>query len=48
MAATLIDRLPHEGDPRRLMEERLAQDVAVVSYLGVWWCNKLTLIWTLH
>ena len=35
MAATLIDRLPHKDDPRRPMEERLAQDVAVVSYLGV-------------
>ena len=38
MTATLIDRLPHKDDPRRLMEERLAQDVAVVSYLGTRWC----------
>ena len=35
MAVTLIDRLPHKDDPRRPMEKKLAQDVAVVSYLGV-------------
>ena len=39
MTATLIDRLPHKDDPRRITEERLAQDVAVVSYLGEWWCK---------
>jgi hypothetical protein len=35
ITATLIDRLLHKDDPPRLMEERLAKEVAVVSYLGV-------------
>ena len=30
------------------MEERLAKDVAVVSYLGVWCVNGLTLHWLFH
>jgi hypothetical protein len=44
VAATLIERLPHENDPRRLMEEKLAQGVATVSYLGVWWSRSIVYI----
>ena len=36
VAASLIERLRNENDPQRAMEESLAQDVAVVAYLGVW------------
>ena len=48
MTATLIDRLPHKDDPRRIMEERLAQDVAVVSYLGEWWYKWTDSTWTIY
>ena len=48
MTATLIDRLPHKDDPRRPIEERLARDVAVVSYLGVWWYKCTDTMWTIH
>ena len=34
MAASLIDHLPNEDDPQRPSEERLAQDVAAVSFIG--------------
>ncbi|KAF8154532.1 cytochrome P450 [Crassisporium funariophilum] len=34
LAATLIDRLPLQDDPKRAEEERLAQDVAAVAYVG--------------
>jgi len=43
VAATLIERLPDEGDPQRPMEEKLAQDVAAVAYVGMWSCK-----WTLN
>ena len=42
MAASLIERLPDENDPQRPMEERLAIDVAAVSYIGVCLCTKRT------
>ncbi|KAF8815532.1 cytochrome P450 [Phlegmacium glaucopus] len=34
VAASLIECLPDEDDPQRLIEESLAQDVAAVAYLG--------------
>ena len=48
MAATLINRLPNKDDPLRPAEERLAQDVAVVSYLGVWKCKWTQSTWTIQ
>ena len=39
VAATLIERLPDEDNPRRPMEEKIAQDVAAVAYVGVWLCK---------
>ena len=35
IAATLIERLPHEDDPQRPMEETLAQNVAATAYIGL-------------
>ena len=35
VTATLIERLPHEDDPQRPMEEMIAQDVGAVSYIGL-------------
>ena len=37
VAASLIERLPDDGDPRRPMEEILAQDVLFAAYVGTWW-----------
>jgi len=34
VAASLIERLPDEGDPQRFSEERIAKDVAWVTYAG--------------
>ena len=34
MAASLIERLPDPGDPQRAMEEKLAQDVVAMSFVG--------------
>ena len=42
MAAGLIERLPNENDPQRPMEEKIAQDVPAISFLGRW-CCKCTL-----
>ena len=36
VAATLIEQLPDEGDPQRPMEEKIAQNVAAVAYIGLW------------
>ena len=36
VAASLIERLPDEGDPKRSEEERIAKDVAWVVYAGAW------------
>ena len=36
VAASLIERLPDEGDPHRSREERIAKDVAWVTYAGTW------------
>ena len=41
LAATLIEQLPEEDDPQRPMEEKIAQNVAAVAYIGLWSC-KLT------
>ena len=37
MAASLIERLPDEGDPKRSSEESVAKDVVFVAYAGTWW-----------
>jgi len=34
VAASLIERLPHENDTQRSMEERIAREVTTVSYLA--------------
>ena len=34
VAAGLIERLPDESDPQRTMEEKVAQDVSVMSFIG--------------
>ena len=34
VAASLIERLPDEGDPRRSSEEMVAKDVVFVAYAG--------------
>ena len=36
VAASLIERLPHENDPKRPMEEKVAKEVGPVAYLGVY------------
>jgi len=35
VAATLIEGLPDEGDPRRAEEERIAKNVAAIAYGGM-------------
>jgi hypothetical protein len=37
VAASLIERLPDEGDPQRSREERVAKDVVFVAYIGAWY-----------
>ena len=39
VAATLIERLPDEDDPQRPTEEKIAQNVAAVAYVGLWSCK---------
>ena len=41
MAASLIERLPDQDDPRRPAEEKLVQDVVVVSFIGRYNVNGL-------
>ena len=41
MSASLIERLPAEEDPQQPMEERLMRQVAVVAYVGTWWCKMI-------
>jgi hypothetical protein len=41
VAATLIEQLPDEDDPQRPLEEKIAQDVAAVAYIGLLSCNGL-------
>ena len=36
IVAALIKHLPHEDDPQRSTEEKLAQDVAASAYVGLW------------
>ena len=36
IAATLIERLPDEDDPKRSTEKKIAQNVAALSYVGPW------------
>jgi hypothetical protein len=40
IAATLIEKLPDEDDPQRPMEEMIAQNVAAVTYIGLWLCTS--------
>ena len=35
MVATLIERFPHEDDPQRPVEEKIAKDVAATTYIGL-------------
>ena len=35
VAASLIERLPDEGDPRRVEEDTIARNVAAVAYAGM-------------
>ena len=43
MASGLIERLPSENDPQRAMEEKIAQDVPAISFIGRWCCE-----WTIN
>jgi hypothetical protein len=36
VAASLIERLPDEGDPQRSREETIAKDVIFIAYAGTW------------
>ena len=36
VAASLIQRLPDDGDPQRPVEEIIAQDVLIAAYVGMW------------
>ena len=36
VAASLIERLPDEGDPERSREETIARNVALIAYAGTW------------
>ena len=36
VAASLIERLPDEGDPQRSKEETIARNVTFVAYAGTW------------
>ena len=36
MAATLIERLPHEDDAERPKEEQIAKDLTGIIYTGKW------------
>jgi hypothetical protein len=38
VAASLIERLPEEGDPQRSEEERIAKNVGFIAYGGTWYC----------
>ena len=37
VAGSLIERLPVDSDPQRLMEEKIAQNVLFAAYVGMWW-----------
>ena len=41
IAAALIERLPDENDPQRPMDEKVAQNVSALAYIGLWWCRIL-------
>ena len=47
VAASLIERLPDEGDPQRSREERIAKDVGFIIYAGMW-CTVHSQSWTLR
>ena len=35
VAASLIERLPDEGDPQRSREEKVAKNVVFIAYAGI-------------
>ena len=41
VAASLIERLPDEGDPERSREETIAKNVAFIIYLGTWYTHSI-------
>ena len=41
VAAALIERLPNGDDPQRPSEEKIAQNVAAMSYIGLCSVNGL-------
>ena len=41
VAATLIEQLPNADDPQRAMEEKMAQNVAALAYIGLCKWNVL-------
>ena len=41
IAETLIERLPDENDPQRPMDEKVAQNVSALAYIGLWSCRIL-------
>ena len=43
VAATLIEGLPDQDDPQRPMQEKIAQNVAAMAYIGLWSCR-----WTVN
>ena len=42
--STLIERLPNEDDPQRPTEEKVAQNVAAMSYIGLCSCKWIECI----
>ena len=48
VAATLIEGLPDQDDPQRPMEEKIAQNVAAVAYVGLWSCWRDCKSWMIH
>ena len=45
VVATLIERLPDEDDPQRPIEEKVAQNVAAIAYIGLWSCKFYCKSW---
>jgi hypothetical protein len=43
MVASLINRLPDDGDPQRSSEETIAKNLGFVTYAGTW-CGVHNLI----
>ena len=41
VAASLIERLPIEGDSQRSSEERVAKNVVFIAYAGTWCTQQI-------